>query len=85
MLHLGLPILSLPIFTSFLHRDLVVLIVATIATVVVSNMTSQPEDFKKAVVNVSGEITKPWEGLDDYRNMALVLFIITDLLWYLFR
>jgi len=84
-MHLGLPILSLPIFHSFLHRDLVVLIVATIATVIVSNMTSQPEDFKKAAVNVSAEFTNRWEGIDDYRNMAFVLFICTVVLWYLFR
>jgi hypothetical protein len=53
--------------------------------VIVSNITSQPEDFKKAVVNVSAEFTKSWEGIDDYRNAALVLFIFTDVLWYLFR
>jgi len=63
----------------------VVLIVATIGTVVVSNMTSQPEDFKKAVVNVSAEFTNRWEGIGDYRTAALVLFIFTDVLWYLFR
>ena len=85
VLHLGLPILSLPIFNSFLHRDLVVLVVAAVATVIVSNITSQPEDFKKALVNVSAEFTKPWEGIDDYRTAALVLFIFTDVLWYLFR
>jgi SSS family solute:Na+ symporter len=85
VLHLRLPILSLPVFTSFLHRDLVVLVVATVATVIVSNMTSEPEDLKRAVVNVSAEFTKPWEGIGDYRNAALVLFIFTDVLWYLFR
>jgi SSS family solute:Na+ symporter len=85
VLHLGLPILSLPIMTSFLHRDLIVLVSAAIATVVVSHITSKPEDFKRAVVNVFGEFTNRWGGIDDYRNAACVLFICTVVLWYLFR
>jgi Na+/proline symporter len=84
-LHLGLPILSHPIFHSFLHRDLVVLVVAAFTTVVVSQMTSQPAEFKKAVVNVSAELTAPWGGFSDYRNAAFVLFVCTVVLWYLFR
>jgi hypothetical protein len=71
--------------TSFLHRDLIVLVSAAIATVVVSHITSKPEDFKRAVVNVFGEFTNRWGGIDDYRNAAFVLFICTVVLWYLFR
>ena len=48
VLHLGLPILSHPIFHSFMHRDLVVLVVAAIVMVVVSHITSQTGGFQES-------------------------------------
>lgn len=85
VLHLRLPIFSHPIMHSFLHRALLVFVAATIATVVVSHLTSQPADYKKSLANVFAEFTNRWSGFDDYRNAAFVLFICTVVLWYLFR
>ena len=85
VLHLGLPILSHPVMRSFLHRALVVFVVAAVATVAISHMTSQPSDYKKSLVNVFAEFTAPWRRPDDYRIAAFVLFICTVVLWYLIR
>ena len=83
--HWHLPFLSLPIMHSFLHRTLVVWIIAAGAMVVISQMTSKAEEFSKAAANVFGELTAPWKGFGDYRLIAAVLFACSSALWYLFR
>ncbi len=81
----GLPVISVPIMHSFMHRTLVAFLAAVIVMVIVSQMTSQESDFAKSTQNVFGEFTAPWEGVSDYRTWAVLLFISTCLLWYSFR
>jgi Na+/proline symporter len=81
----GLPVISVPIMHSFMHRTLVAFLAAVIVMVIVSQMTSQESDFARATQNVFGEFTAPWEGVTDYRTWAVLLFICTCLLWYSFR
>ncbi len=78
-------LVSSPILHSFMHRTLVVFIVAVVVMVIVSNLTSQESDFSKRATNVFGEFTAPWTGIGDYRTWAVVLFICTCTLWYSFR
>lgn len=83
--HWGLPLLAVPIMHSFLHRALVVWIIAALVMIAVSYATTQVEEFSKATVNVLGEFTAPWRGIDDYRNLAVLLLLLTVALWILFR
>jgi Na+/proline symporter len=79
-----LPVLSHPLLHSFMHRTLVVWIIAAAVMIAIS-LVSQPADPNKATRNVWGEFTAPGRGLSDYRKWAGVLFLCTVVLWLSFR
>ena len=79
-----LPVLSHPLLHSFMHRTLVVWIIAAAVMIAIS-LASQPADPNKATRNVWGEFTAPGRGLSDYRKWAGVLFLCTVALWLSFR
>jgi Na+/proline symporter len=79
-----LPLLSHPLLHSFMHRTLVVWIIAAAAMIALS-LVSQPADPNKATRNVLGEFTAPGRGSSDYRKWAGVLFLCTVVLWLSFR
>jgi Na+/proline symporter len=79
-----LPLLAHPLLHSFMHRTLVVWIIAAAVMIAVS-LASQPADPNKAPRNVLGEFTATGRGLGDYRKWAGVLFLCTVVLWLSFR
>jgi Na+/proline symporter len=79
-----LPVLSNPLLNSFMHRTLVVWIVAAAIMIAISLLT-QPADPSKATRNVLGEFRAPGKGIGDYRLWAGVLFLCTVVLWFSFR
>jgi solute:Na+ symporter, SSS family len=79
-----LPLLSAPLMHSFMHRTLVVWLIAAAAMIVIS-LASHPADPAKAERSVWTEFTAPWRGWKDYRNFAGILFLTTILLWVSFR
>jgi hypothetical protein len=79
-----LSVLSHPLMHSFLHRTLVVWIIAAAVMIAIS-LATQPADPSKATRNVWGEFTAPGRGLGDYRKWAVVLFLCTAVLWLSFR
>ncbi|HVA01619.1 MAG TPA: sodium/solute symporter [Terriglobia bacterium] len=84
-LHLSLPFLSSPYLHSFLHRALLVWIITVAAMVVISELT-HPPDQERIRDYVFSRIRKPsWKNLLGYQGMAVLLFLCTGLLWWLFR
>jgi len=79
-----LPMLTHPFLHSFMHRTLVVWIIAAAVMIAVSLVT-QPADPNKATRNVLGEFSAPSRGFGDYRKWAVVLFLCTVVLWFSFR
>ncbi len=84
-LKLHLWFLSSPYLNSFLHRSLLAWIVTVIAMVVISEMTRPPdqERIKDYVFQRLGRFQ--WQSMLGYQGMAVLLFVCTSLLWWLFR
>jgi solute:Na+ symporter, SSS family len=83
-LHWNLPLFSAPLLHSFLHRTLLVWIIAAIVMVVVSAYT-QTGAVGEGSASVIADLRAPWKGMSDYRNWAVLLFIGTVILWISFR
>jgi SSS family solute:Na+ symporter len=83
----GLPGLAHPWLNSFLHRSILVWVLAAVVMITVSLLTGAPDEAK-----VEGNVfTAPpvqgarWKGLSDYRLWACLLFALTVALWWSFR
>jgi SSS family solute:Na+ symporter len=83
-LHWSLPILSHRYLNSFLHRSLLVWILSATVMVGVSLATRQPHAVL-AENSVFQKVGQPWTGFRDYRTWAVLLFLCTVALWWLFR
>ena len=83
-LHWHLPLLAAPILHSFLHRTLVVWIIAAMVMVLVSSVT-QPQPANGETVSFFADLRKPWRGIGDYRNWAALLILAIVTLWISFR
>ena len=80
-----LPFLASPYLNSFLHRALLVWIITVAAMVVTSELT-HPPDQERIKDYVFGRIGRfQWQNLLGYQGMAVLLFLCTGLLWWLFR
>jgi SSS family solute:Na+ symporter len=79
-----LPVLSHPVMHSFMHRTLVVWIIAALAMILISLLTTAPAPGARTRY-VFAEFKAPWRGWTDYRNFAVVLFAATLVLWLSFR
>jgi hypothetical protein len=79
-----LPILSHRYLNSFLHRSLLVWILSATVMVGVSLATRQPHAVL-AENSVFQKVGQPWTGFRDYRTWAVLLFLCTVALWWLFR
>jgi SSS family solute:Na+ symporter len=79
-----LPFMSHPLFHSFMHRTLIVWIIAALVLIAVSVATRPPAP-ETATHKVFGEFAAPWKGFGDLRNFAAVLFAATVVLWLSFR
>jgi SSS family solute:Na+ symporter len=82
--HWSLRLLSHPYLHSFLHRSLLVWVIAALVMVGVSLATQAP-DPEKVGDYVFHRWRQPWTGFRDYRIWALILFLITVVLWWSFR
>ncbi|WP_321470207.1 sodium/solute symporter [uncultured Paludibaculum sp.] len=80
----GWAIVSHPYLNSFLHRSILVWLLAAITMVVVSLATTPPLQ-SKVEGNVFGSATEPTAGGTTYRLWAAVLFACTLVLWWTFR
>jgi SSS family solute:Na+ symporter len=83
-LNWSLPGLSNPYMHSFLHRSLLVWIISALVMIGVSLATTPP-DAVKVQEYVFTRLRQPWTGLSDYRSWAVVLFMCSIALWWLFR
>jgi SSS family solute:Na+ symporter len=83
-LKLSLPVLSHPYLNSFLHRSLMVWIVAALAMVGMSLATAPPHE-EKVEGNVFVKVSHSNLSFGDYRMWAVVLFLCTLVLWWTFR
>jgi hypothetical protein len=81
-LHWGL--VSHPYLTSFLHRSILVWVLAAVTMIVVSLFTAPPPAYKLEG-NLFASATEQSLGGADYRIWACVLFICTVILWWAFR
>jgi SSS family solute:Na+ symporter len=80
----SLPVLSHPYLNSFLHRSLIVWIIAAVVMIAVSLSTTPP-----SVEKVEGHLFTKVGSSDlsptDYRLWAVALFLCTLVLWWTFR
>ena len=81
---LGWGLVAHPYLTSFLHRSILVWLLAAITMVVVSLLTAPPPAYKVRG-NVFASAPKQSLGSMDYRIWAGVLFTCTLVLWWAFR
>lgn len=81
---LGWRVVSHPYLTSFLHRSILVWLLAAAIMIAVSLVTAPPPDHK-VEGNVFAATAKQSLGAADYRIWAGVLFICTLVLWWAFR
>jgi SSS family solute:Na+ symporter len=83
-LKLSLPVLSHPYLNSFLHRSLIVWIVAALVMLGVSLATTPPAE-EKVEGNVFVKVSHSNLSFGDYRVWAVILFLCTLVLWWEFR
>jgi SSS family solute:Na+ symporter len=81
---LGWGIVAHPYLTSFLHRSILVWVLAAVTMVVVSLMTTPPAQ-SKVEGNVFGSAPAQALGGTSYRLWAVALFVCTLILWWAFR
>lgn len=81
---LGWGLVAHPYLTSFLHRSILVWVLAAVTMVVVSLMTAPPAQ-SKVEGNVFGSAPAQALGGTSYRVWAAVLFVCTLILWWAFR
>lgn len=81
---LGWGLVAHPYLTSFLHRSILVWVLAAVTMVVVSLMTAPPAQ-SKVEGNVFGSAPAQALGGTSYRLWAVALFVCTLILWWAFR
>ncbi|MGC4055647.1 MAG: hypothetical protein QM757_43040 [Paludibaculum sp.] len=81
---LGWGLVAHPYLTSFLHRSILVWVLAAVTMVVVSLLTPPPSQ-EKVAGNVFGSAPAQALGGTSYRVWAAVLFVCTLILWWVFR
>ncbi|MGJ5816743.1 sodium:solute symporter family transporter [Paludibaculum fermentans] len=81
---LGWGLVAHPYLTSFLHRSILVWVLAAVTMVVVSLMTAPPAQ-EKVEGNVFGSAPAQTTAGTGYRLWAVALFMCTLVLWWAFR
>lgn len=82
--NLGWAVFSHPYLTSFLHRSILVWVLAA-ATMVVVSLATAPPPRHKVEQTVFASVTATGRAGSDYRIWAVLLFACTLVLWWLFR
>jgi Na+/proline symporter len=81
---LGWALVPHPYLTSFLHRSILVWLLAAITMIVVSLLTAPAPEYKTEGNMFASGAGQSLEGTD-YRIWAGVLFVCTPILWRTFR
>ncbi len=83
-LNWSLPLLRHPYLHSFLHRSLIVWLVAALVMIVVS-LGTRPPSVEKVEGHTFSRFLSAGIGIRDYRIWAVLLFLCTVVLWWSFR
>ena len=82
----SLPVISHPYLHSFLHRTLLVWIIAAATMIGVTLATTRVEqESGRELESGFGGIAQPWTRFGDYRTWAILLFLCIASLWWVFR